>query len=187
MPKLDSLVLENFKQPIFTPDRLTSILVALSERRSLQDQVVSDRKEGLDASLARVQDKLARPCKAIEDGILEPDQNLKSRVAALKNEKALIDATIDRLTATRRAQAQISPEKLDAFASKMRTKLDTGDAQARKAYLRSVISRIEVNDQKVRITGDKATLADMIAGRQTLAGNVRGFIGNWRTRHDSNV
>ena len=69
----------------------------------------------------------------------------------------------------------------------MRTKLDTGDTQARKAYLRSVISRIEVDDQKVRIIGDKATLADVIAGRQTQAGNVRGFVRKWRARKDSSL
>ena len=187
MPKLDALILENVKQQLFTPDRLTSILEALIERRSHKDQAVADRKAGLAASLAQVQDKLARLYKAIEDGIVELDQDLKDRVAALKNEKALIEATIDRLAATSRAQAQISPEKLNAFAALMRTKLDTGDTQARKAYLRSVISRIEVDDQKVRIIGDKATLADVIAGRQTQTGHVRGFVRKWRTRHDSNV
>ena len=57
----------------------------------------------------------------------------------------------------------------------MREKLDTGDTQARKAYLQSVISEIEVDDNKVRIIGDKATLAAVIAGRQTGEGRVRGF------------
>ena len=187
MPKLDALVLENVKQQLFTPERLTSILDALIERRSHKDQAVADRKAGLAASLAQVQDKLARLYKAIEDGIIELDQDLKDRVAALKNEKALIEATIDRLAAAGRAQAQISPEKLEAFAALMRIKLDTGDTQARKAYLRAVISRIEVDDQKVRIIGDKATLADVIAGRQTQAGNVRGFVRKWRARKDSNL
>jgi len=187
MPKLDTLVLENIKQQLFTPERLTSILEAMIERRSKKDQAVADRKAGLDASLAQVQDKLARLYKAIEDGIIALDQDLKDRVTALKNEKALIEATIDRLAATRCAQAQITPEKLNAFAALMRTKLDTGDTQARKAYLRAVISRIEVDDQKVRIIGDKSTLADMIAGRQTQAGNVRGFVRNWRARKDSSL
>ena len=69
----------------------------------------------------------------------------------------------------------------------MRTKLDTGDTQSRKGYLRSIISRIEVDDQKVRIIGDKATLADVVAGGQTQAGNVRGFASKWRARKDSNL
>ena len=50
-----------------------------------------------------------------------------------------------------------------------------------------IISRIEVDDQNVRIIGDNATLGYVIAGFQTQAGNVRGFVRKWRTRHDSNV
>jgi hypothetical protein len=59
----------------------------------------------------------------------------------------------------------------------MREKLDAGDTQARKAFLRSVISEIEVGDDKLRIIGDKATLAAVIAGRQP---------GNGHARKDSN-
>jgi len=69
----------------------------------------------------------------------------------------------------------------------MREKLERGDIQAKKTYLRSVISWIEVDDQKIRIIAEKAALADVIAGRQTQAANVRGFIRKWRARHDSNV
>ena len=42
--------------------------------------------------------------KAIENGIVELDQDLKNRVGALKNEKVLSVATIDRLRATSRAE-----------------------------------------------------------------------------------
>jgi site-specific DNA recombinase len=49
-----------------------------------------------------------------------------------------------------------------------------------------VISYIEVGDDKVRIVGDKATLAAAIAGQQTQSENVRGFVRKWRTRRDSN-
>ncbi len=63
----------------------------------------------------------------------------------------------------------------------------TGDVQARKAYLRTVIDRIEVDDHAVRIIGDKASLAAVIAGQANGAKHVRGFVRKWRTRHDSNV
>ena len=69
----------------------------------------------------------------------------------------------------------------------MREKLDSGDVQARKAYLRSVISMIEVDDGKVRIIGEKATLAQVIAGRQAGWGNVRGFVRKWRAIQNENT
>ncbi len=62
----------------------------------------------------------------------------------------------------------------------MRDKMETGDIQARRAYLRAVISQIEVDDDKVRIIGDKATLAAVISGQQTDGTNVRGFVRKWR-------
>ena len=57
----------------------------------------------------------------------------------------------------------------------MREKPDTGDTQARKAFPQSVILQIEVDDDRVRIIGDKATLAAVIAGRQSGEHKVRGF------------
>jgi hypothetical protein len=50
----------------------------------------------------------------------------------------------------------------------------------------SVLSCIEVDDQKIRIIGEKAALADVISGRLTQAANVRGFIRKWRAQGDSN-
>ncbi|NDA46729.1 MAG: hypothetical protein EBY21_05530, partial [Alphaproteobacteria bacterium] len=135
MSKLDEIILSNVKQQLLTPDRLKLILEALIERRSVKDQAIADPKTNLDASLNQVADKLARLYKAIEEGIIELDQDLKDRVAALKNEKALIEASMDRLTMHSSSQGQISPERLEAFAKLMRSKLETGDTQARKAYL----------------------------------------------------
>ena len=69
----------------------------------------------------------------------------------------------------------------------MRDKIDNGDVQAKKAYLRAVISEIRVDDDKISIIGDKATLAAVIARQNTGNANVSGFVRKWRTRHDSNV
>jgi site-specific DNA recombinase len=80
----------------------------------------------------------------------------------------------------------VTPGRLEAFARLMRDKMESGDLQARRAYLRAVISQIEVDDDKVRIVGDKATLAAAIAGQQTHGTNVRGFERKWRARRDSN-
>ena len=157
------------------------------ERRSLQDQAVAERRASLEASLTQVADRLARLYKAIEEGIVELDQELKDRVSALKNEKALIEASLERLITHAQSHSQISPERIEAFAEIMRTKLDTGDTQARKTYLRSVISQIEIGDQKIRIIGNKSNLAGLITGQTTQAQNVSGFVRKWRTRHDSNV
>ena len=68
----------------------------------------------------------------------------------------------------------------------MRDKIDNGDVQARKSYLRAVISEIRVDDDKISIIGDKTTLAAVIAGQNTPDTNVSGFVRKWRARRDSN-
>ena len=58
-----------------------------------------------------------------------------------------------------RTNAAITPQRLQNFSRLMQAKLDTGDIQVKKAYLHSVISLIEVGADKIRIIGEKASLA----------------------------
>jgi site-specific DNA recombinase len=186
MAKLDGLVIESVKERLFTPERLTTILESLLERNRAKNRAVADRRAALLAELAVTNEKLNRLYRAIEDGIVDLDAQLKERVNALKTQHDLAQASLDRIAAQANTRAMITPDRLAAFSQLMREKLDTGDTQARKAYLQSVISQIEVDDDKVRIIGDKATLAAVIAGRQTGEGRVRGFVRKWRARRDSN-
>jgi site-specific DNA recombinase len=187
LPKLDELVIESVKQQLLVPERLTFILEALVEQRSQKDQAVADRRKSLENELSEKRDKLARLYRAIEEGVIELDADLKERIQTLKNERDIAQSTIDRIETQTRQGANVTPERIEAFAKLMREKLDSGDTQARKTYLRAVIAKIEVDDQKVRIIGEKAALADVIAGRHTQAGNVRGFVRKWRARKDSNL
>ena len=157
------------------------------DQRSQKDQAVADRCKGLQSELSEKKDKLARLYRAIEDGVVDLDADLKERIQTLKNERDIIQVTLDRIETQGRQSSNVTPERIEAFTRLMREKLDTGDTQARKAYLRSVISRIEVDDQKISIIGEKATIADVIAGRQAQAGNVRCFVRKWRARKYSNL
>ena len=46
-------------------------------------------------------------------------------------------------------------------------KLDTGDVNARRAYIRAVVGAIEVDDEAIRIIGSKDILQAVITGKQT--------------------
>ena len=185
--KLDQLVLDNVKDKLLTPERLAFILEALLERSAAKDAAVAERRRSLEAQVAQARDKLARLYRAIEEGVVELDDDLKARITALKDERDIALAALDRIDQQAAATHNLSPDRIEAFADLMRQKLDQGDVQARRDYLRSVIANIEVDDDRIRITGDKAALADVIAGRSANAANVSGFVRKWRTRHDSNV
>ena len=185
--KLDAIVLEGVKQNLLSQERLAVILEALIVRSTAKDQAVIDRRKSLETELAAKKDRLARLYRAIEEGVVDLDDDLRARVQALKEERDLVQASLDRIQTQVAAGRAVTPERLEAFSDLMRSKLDDGDTQARKAYLKAVISRIEVDDDRVRIMGDRTHLAAAVAGHPTQGGHVRGFVRNWRARNDSNV
>jgi hypothetical protein len=56
----------------------------------------------------------------------------------------------------------------------MNAKLDAGDTNTRKGYVRSTIDAVEVDDQAIRIIGSKDFLQAAIAGKQTENGEIGG-------------
>ena len=187
MNKLDTLILDNVKSQLLVPDRMTTILGALLERQTTKDTAVHERRAALKAELTQKDEKLGRLYRAIEDGIVELDDQLKDRIKALKAGRDLAQASLDRIAQQFASRTAITPERVIAFTNQMRDKIDNGDVQARKSYLRTVISEIRVDDDKISIIGDKTTLAAVIAGQNTPDTNVSGFVRKWRARNDSNV
>ena len=86
MSKLDDLVIDNVKQRLFTPERLTRILESLIERQGGKDRAVQDRRAALKSELAAKEEKLKRLYRALEDGLVDLDVHLKERIQTLKAE-----------------------------------------------------------------------------------------------------
>ena len=186
MSKLDDLVIANVKEHLFAPRRLEVILEGLVAMQALKDGEVQKRRATLEAELADTNDKIGRLYRAIEDDIVGLDDQLKDRIKTLKTQRDIVFATLERIVTQARTTSAITPERLQSFSRLLHEKLETGDVQAKKAYLRSVIAQIEVGDDRVRIIGEKASLAAVIAGASTEAAHVRGFVRKWRARRDSN-
>jgi site-specific DNA recombinase len=89
-------------------------------------------------------------------------------------------AALDRARSQCGRAISIDAEKIDVFARLMIDKLENGDVNGRKAYIRALISAIEVGDKTVRIIGCKDVLQAVVAGKQTANENVRGVVRKWR-------
>jgi site-specific DNA recombinase len=187
MGKLDTLIIEGVKSQLFEPDRMATILGALLDRQTTKDAAVEERRVALKSEIKEKDEKLNRLYRAIEDGIVETDDQLRDRIKTLKNERDMAQASLERIVEQSRDRSALTPERIQAFTKLMHDKLDNGDVQARKAYLRAVISEIRVDDNKVSIIGDKAALSAVIAGQNGANANVSGFVRKWRARNDSNV
>lgn len=184
---LDEIVLTNLKQRVLAPDRIADLLKSLMERQAAKSEAADDRLLALQKELSDCEDRLKRLYRSIEDGIVELDDILRERSAALKAQRERAKAALDHARAQCGMAAAINAEKIDTFARLMNAKLDAGDTNARKGYINSIIDAVEVDDQAIRIIGSKDILQAAIAGKQTENGNVRGFVRKWRARNDSNV
>jgi len=183
---LDGIILSNLKERLLTPDRLAQLLQTLADRQAAKTGAVDRRLVTLQREVADCDDRLRRLYRSIEDGIVELDDILRERTTTLKSQRDRAKAALDRARVQCGTVTTIDATKIDAFARLMNEKLDTGDTNARKAYIRSIVDAIEVDDQAIRIIGSKDVLQAVIAGKQTANGNVRGFVRKWRARRDSN-
>jgi len=184
---LDEIVLTNLKQHVLAPDRIVGLLKSLIERQAAKSESADLRLVELQKELSDSEDRLKRLYRSIEEGVVELDDLLRDRTAALKSQRERAKAALAHARARCGTSAVIDAEKIDAFARLMSEKLGTADTNTRKSYIRSIIDAVEVDDLAIRIIGNKDVLQAAIAGKQTENGNLRGFVRKWRTRHDSNV
>jgi site-specific DNA recombinase len=69
----------------------------------------------------------------------------------------------------------------------MRENLTTGSTPFRKAYLRSLIDIVEVDDAQIRIKGSKDVLERAVLASGWGTEPRSQMSTKWPTRHDSNV
>jgi site-specific DNA recombinase len=186
MAKLDSLVTDHLVERLFHPERLTAILASVAARRAERALEVDERIAALQTEVTEAKEKLKRLYKMVEDGITDLDDILKERVAGLKLDRDRAGTALERIKARSAAPAAFDSEAIERFGRAMRENLASGDIPFRKAYIQSVVDRIEVDDGVIRIIGDKDTLEQAVAGRVVAAGRVRRCIPKWRAQGDSN-
>lgn len=134
------------------------------------------------------EERLKRLYSAIESGIADPsDATLKDRLNAVKTERDIAQVAFDRAVAEMRPDIRITEDKIAAFTEVMRTNVQSGETPFRRAYIRSVIDQVEVDDAEIRIIGRKSVLERLVMGGGAAPAGVPSFVRKWRTRHDSNV
>lgn len=174
----------NLKQRVLVPDRIADLLKSLIERQATKRKSAADRLLALQKELTGCEDRMKRLYRPIEDGIVELDDILQERTAALKAHGSRPRRSSIVPGPNAAPAAAVNAEKIDAFARLMNAKLDAGDTNTRKGYIRSIIDAVEVDDQAIRIIGSKDILQAAIAGKQTENGNVRGFVRKWRANQN---
>ncbi|MBX9821419.1 MAG: recombinase family protein [Afipia birgiae] len=186
MDKLDDLVMAGLVDRLFEPVRLANILSALTARRTEKADAANNRILELQRIVSEAEDKLKRLYKLVEDGVTEIDDVLKDRLNALKAERDTTKAALERAKASGGAPILIDPALLERFGRSMREHFTSGSIPFRKAYLRSLIDVIEVDDHTIRIMGNKDVLERAVLTQQTPESEGSQMSTRWRARRDSN-
>jgi site-specific DNA recombinase len=187
MEKLDRLVTERLADQLFTPERVGNLLAGLVERQASRDEDQGTRLSALRAKVTDAESRLGRLYAAIESGVADiSDQTLKDRVAALKTERDIAHVALDRAAAEINPRSRITDDKIAAFVDVMRSNVLTGETSFRRAYIRSVIDQVEVDDTEIRIIGRKTVLERLVMGGGPSPAGVPSFVREWRARRDSN-
>lgn len=185
MDKLDQLVTQHVAERILLPERLEALLQSVADRRLKADAEVQGRIEDLRHEAGATEDKLRRLYELVEDGLTDLDDMLKERIAALKSDRDRARSALERI-ANRGVAGRLDPDRIARFGQLMRTNITEGAVPFRKAYLRSLIEAVEIDDHVIRIHGSKTVLERAVLADRATHPGVRGFVRKWRALGESN-
>jgi site-specific DNA recombinase len=181
MGKLDALVTDHLLERLFKPERLALILAPLSSRRAEQAAALNSRIVCLQREMIEADDKLKRLYRLVEDGLTDLDEVLKDRLHILKADRDRAKAALERAKEYSVSHIRIDPALIERFGSTMREKFSTGSVPFRKAYLRSLIDAVEVDDHQIRIKGNKELLEKAVLASQSGQSWCSQTSTRWRT------
>jgi site-specific DNA recombinase len=130
------------------------------------------------------EDKLKRLYRLVEDGLTDVDEVLKDRLDILKADRDRAKAALERAKEHSSPQIQIDPALIERFGRTMRENFSTGSIPFRKAYLRSLIEVVEIDDYQVRIKGSKDLLEKAVLASRNGQGGCSQMSTRWRSLGD---
>lgn len=185
MDKLDDLITAKLVDDLLTPERVGNLLNALIARQSDRETESAQRLTALKAKLGDAEERLKRLYTAIENGIADPsDPTLKDRIAALRTDRDIAKGAYERAAAELRPDVRINAERIAAFTELMRRNVAGGAVEFRRAWLRSMIDNVEVDDEEIRIHGRRDVLERLVMDGGAAPAGVPSFVRKWRPSVD---
>ena len=186
MKQLDEVVIGQFEKKILSPERLKKLLAKLIQRQQVKSCDTESETLVLNKSLRETQKKIDRLYDAVAEGALENSIDLQAAVSRQKQRKDELIRQIASLGRERDIPKKIlSAKNIEAFAATIQNQLAKPDSKFRKNYLRLFVDRVEVDDQKIRISGPKSALVQgLIETKKPDTGEVPSFDRGWWARQD---
>ena len=188
MEKLDNLVLNSFKTKIFTTDYIRDIIDGVRNLANRLGDSTKQQRKTLEAELKEIDQAETKLFEAIEKGVLELDDRLKTRVQQHKTRRLAITEELDNLRRQNQLPLQnLTPQKIETV-SRILNKRFSSSTPFSRAYLKATLKEIRVSNGFLKLRGEHKALAHLVAanGQIEPAGSVLGSIPGWRPLRDSN-
>lgn len=179
MDRLDGLVTRHLADKLLQPQRMAEMLSVLTERRAEKAKVVDSRADALEREVADADQRLSRLYRLVEEGVAEPDGMLKARIANLRAGREAASAALAPLKAGPCDGLRLTTDRIAQFSATMRERIMSGEVPFRKAWIGSIVDRIEVDDREIRIHGRKDVLEQCVLGGAKPTGVVRSSVRGW--------
>ena len=114
------------------------------------------------------------------------DDLLKERITALKTERDRSREALARAKGNVKAKSEVTVDAVARFGELMRQRIQEGNTPARKAWLSSIVDRIEVDEGAIRLFGRKDVLEQCVMAGAAGGPGVRTFVPKWRALRESN-
>ena len=188
MERLDNLVLDAFKDKIYTSEYIREVVDDFRKHSSRNGGEDKIRQKKLESELKDIDQAETKLIEAIEKGILELDDKLKARAQQHKARREAITAELATLQRQHQTPLQtLTPQKIEAVARVLNNRFSSSSPFSR-AYLKATVSEIRVTGDFLKLSGHHHTMANLVAanGQIDADGQVLGSIPEWRALVDLN-
>jgi len=150
--KLERLIINQLKSKVLTDDNLEKMVIMVNEELQSVSGILQDQLETIDAESKDVKARLSRLYDVLETGKLELDElvprirELKARQDDLSKTRVQVEAEM-----VARGVDQVDLSVVQRYARDLRNLLEDSDFTERKAFLRSFVKKIVVEQEEVTV------------------------------------
>jgi site-specific DNA recombinase len=163
MDMLDNLILNAFRQKIYTPHYIRDVINTYRKYMNQHGGEDAQRTKKLEAELREIEQAEAKLFEAIEKGVLELDERLKRRVQQHRMRRDTITAELATLQIKQQTPLQtLTPQKIEAVANVINKRFSTSTPFSR-AYIQGTVNDILVTGDFLKVSGNYRTMANLVA------------------------
>jgi site-specific DNA recombinase len=147
MDQADAAVWQEVCRLLENPERLEQ-----EYRQRLHPQRPSNEHEGLEAQMSKLRRGIARLIDSYADGLIDK-QEFEPRVTRMRERMQHLEEQAQRLKEVSEAEEELRLilGRLETFAAKVQDGLHQADFQTRRDIIRTLVKRIEVDEQQIRV------------------------------------